>query len=354
MLKLPKTQNSIARAILFIGLLSALQASSQSTHKYANSELTDFTDSLKNTPYPYILPIWGKKVQARGFDIPRPMGVMVNYSHAEQEARIDRVALSLDGIEYIDVTDILSFSKVRPVVNVVTVRPDVYILPFFNVSALAGYYSTVTEIQMTEPFEYPFTAKPSGPLFGVGAMLAGGIGPIFGSWESNLQWNFSKNWEKPNRSWVNGFRFGHQHKNHKKPLTGWTVWIGAESLTLAPQTLGKVNLSEVSGVSQEDKQQASDQLDAWYNSLGPIEQNTLEPFYNRVSGWLNNGDDTILYYDVNKDVVTQWNMIVGGQYQFNKNWQITAETTFGGTRWRTLLSLAYRFGLKSHKPNKKN
>ena len=112
------------------------------------------------------------------------------------------------------------------------------------------------------------------------------------------------------------------------------------------QTLGKVDLEDALGITPEDKERAAEELDDWYNGLGPIDQALFEDFYNNLSGWLKYDDDTILYYDAEKSLKTPWAVVIGGQYQFNKHWWMTAEASWGDKRWRAVFSLAYRFGLK--------
>ena len=42
-------------------------------------------DSIKTKPYPYALPIWGKKVTAMGYDLPYSAGLGVNYFWQESD-----------------------------------------------------------------------------------------------------------------------------------------------------------------------------------------------------------------------------------------------------------------------------
>ena len=35
-----------------------------------------YIDSIKNKPYPYIFPIWGKRLAKKGFDLPLAAGIM--------------------------------------------------------------------------------------------------------------------------------------------------------------------------------------------------------------------------------------------------------------------------------------
>ena len=61
------------RLILFLSFLVAVltQALSQyTTDKVVGQKNEALIDSLKTADYPYLLPIWGKKVAQKGFKLP--------------------------------------------------------------------------------------------------------------------------------------------------------------------------------------------------------------------------------------------------------------------------------------------
>lgn len=318
-------------------------------HKYVHDKLDDYIDSLKRTPYPYVLPFLGKNAQEKGFDIQRPIGIMTNFTFGEQDISIDRLAVSTDNITYQDVTDIVNFTKVRPHINVVNVRPDVWVLPFLNVSGMVGAYNSTTDVWLDEPAEMKFVAHNKGTLAGFGLMAAGGLGPVFVSYTYNGTWSFSDKLFNSSYTSLNGVRIGHQHKNHRRPQTAWNIWIGAESMQISPRSRGALNLSDLTGMTPEDAQNAADELDQWYNELPPSQKLLFGPIYDSVSNWLKNGEDEMLYYDFDKSIVQKWNMLAGFLYQFNKNWMVSTEGSFVGERWRVVLSLQYRLGIRKHR-----
>lgn len=319
------------------------------SHRYQSDKLKAYTDSLKNTPYPYFFPFMGKEVRKKGFDIPLPWGAMLNYSLAHQAIGMKQLAVGLSPETLIDVSNIVEIPVIEPTVNVVAFRPDVFILPFLGVSGLFGKYYSNTHVEIDYPFDLKFNTKGEGRLLGFGINVAGGVGPIFINYSYNGTWAKGEHDFKSNFTSTNGIRIGYQHKNHRHPERAWTLWLGAEHIHLAPQTLAYVDLDNLLGISPEDKERASQELDDWYNGLPELEQRLFEGMYNSISGWLNNGETDKLYYDFEKYLITPWNVVIGGQYQFNKHWWFTAEGTFGGTRWRTVASIAYRFGIKDPK-----
>lgn len=344
-----KTKTSY-KALFLIAFLSlntsiALSQSQQGSHKYTLNKLEQYTDSLKRTPYPYILPFLGKQAQEKGFDIQRPFGIMVTIGQAENELTIDRLAVSTDNITYTDVSDIVNFTKVNPKTEIMSIRPDVWVLPFLNISGLAGYYKSETEVAMDQPADMKFLATSEGNLYGFGILAAGGVGPLFASYQFNGTWSYSDKLFEPTFTSLHGIRIGHQRKHSKRPQTALTVWVGAESMTMSEHSRGSLNLTEMMGMTEEEQQNASEQLDSWYNELPPIRQELLEPIYENLSGMLNDGEDALFYYDFDKSVVQKWNMLAGFQYQINKNIAIGGEGSFIGSRWRAIFTTVYRFGI---------
>ncbi len=68
-----------ALLILSFTIFSSVVFGQVYTNKEVGEKNAELIDSLKNTEYPYILPIWGKKVTKLGYDLPYSAGIGVNY-----------------------------------------------------------------------------------------------------------------------------------------------------------------------------------------------------------------------------------------------------------------------------------
>lgn len=332
------------------------QAAGGGSHKHTSADMTFYTDSLKKTPYRYGLPFLGVKVQKLGFDIPYPVGLMVGATVSQQSLNITDLAISQgEDSTYYDVSNWAKFSGIKPFVYSYTFRPDVWIFPFLNVSGLFGYFTSDTEVLLSEPFEMKFNSHNAGSLVGYGVLLAGGVGPVFITLDFNQVWSHTEALLTPGISYDAGLRVGHNRKNRTQPWKGWSVWVGVEWLQLNKESIGSVDLNTLTGISQEDKQQAADDLDAWWDSpdnpLNPIEKKALEPIKDDIDDWLRNDTDAILYYDFTKEMINPFSFVFGGQYQFSKHWQLTGEGTITPERWRATLTLNYRFGFKMRGKN---
>ncbi|MGI9547945.1 MAG: hypothetical protein ACR2MM_11940, partial [Flavobacteriaceae bacterium] len=77
--------------------------------KVLSEERIAVVDSIADEPYPYLLPIWGKKVIEKGFDIPYSAGVGVNYVTQTSDIIIDNLQVGFNNGELIPLDDFIRF-----------------------------------------------------------------------------------------------------------------------------------------------------------------------------------------------------------------------------------------------------
>ena len=86
------------RNILFYVVLVCF-FTQQINAQYASTKVKEkhdaYTDSLKQVKYDNVFPIFGQKAYQKGFDIPYPTGVMVNYMYIKQGIIVDNLRLGL-------------------------------------------------------------------------------------------------------------------------------------------------------------------------------------------------------------------------------------------------------------------
>lgn len=329
--------------LLIIGISSASIQAQNVINKKAKVHQA-YIDSLKDVPYPYKLPIMGSLIRKKGFDIPMPNGLMINYIVGTQDLTLNNMALGTQPGEYTDVSSIVRFSSVKPSVNVLNLRYDFWVLPFFNLYALGGLVDSKTAVNLALPFQASFEAHGKGTMLGWGAVLAGGIGPLFIQADYNMAWVSMPQLTKSNLSQVFDIRLGHTIEFNKMKASNLSIMVGAQWLKLASNTQGKVNLSELVGFTPEKKEAALGQLDDWYDELPQGQQDTFADFYGSMSNWLSNGQDTDLYYSFNKKLYYPWSLTVGANYQISKRYMLTGMYTFLGSRQQLVIGFNYRFG----------
>ena len=88
-----------------------------------------YIDSIKNSEYTWKLPIWGKKVSKRGIDLPYNAGIMLNTYIGSQKILISDLKVGVNGKDPVPL-DFIKFGEVKAKIQNITVRPDVWLLPF--------------------------------------------------------------------------------------------------------------------------------------------------------------------------------------------------------------------------------
>lgn len=350
------------------------------TNKPVGEKSEPLVDSLKATPYPYALPIWGAKATALGFDLPYSAGLSVNYLTQESQLVIDNIMVGFNGGPQFNIDEIIRIDEAIANASAVNVRPDIWVLPFLNVYGILGKVSSSTKIGAgiflpdtsnvwNEVASFGTTAKFSGTVMGIGITPTMGVGGGWIALDMNFAWTDIDALDKPVKTFVFGPRFGKTFK-FKKPQSQIALWAGGFRVKFSSETTGSLALidlfpnadpqGKVDGaiMNVEEKQI---NVDEWWNGLSAIEQanpvnkakyetanralNTAGELLNAADAALNDGDQATVQYSLDKTLKDAWNFIIGGQYQLNKHWMVRAEYGFLGSRKQFLTSLQYRFGL---------
>ncbi len=309
------------------------------------------TDSTK---YPYSLPLFGNFLHDIGIDLPYPVGIMANYFYGIQDILITDIAVGFsDGpggndIPLTDITRLIEFAEVKAAATSLNFRPDIWLLPFLNVYGIIGKAWANTEVDISYPIKLKALAQLDGMSFGVGMTFAGGVNKYFGVVDINKTWTYMSNFEEPVGTRVISLRLGRTFPVGKNPESNIGVWAGAMSVDMGGTTTGTITMREILSPDVWDaRDQMVDDYWAWYEGVDEFKQEvadrTLTPIVESISDA--NGDATILY-SLTKEAAERWNMIIGGQYQIDKHFQIRAEGGIVGNRKSFLLSANYRFGIK--------
>jgi len=340
---------------LFFGILFcfAFQISfGQYANKKVRTKHDEYTDSLKQVEYDYIFPVFGQKAYKKGFDIPYPVGGMLNYSYMKQGIVIDKIKLGVEadrGVVSPTEVEFLEFGDNTVETQSFVFRPDVWVFPFLNVYGLVGGGTSHTEIFLTSPVTFNAVVDQKGTTMGFGGVLAGGVGPIWGVFDSNLSWTKTDLLADPVRVAVSDFRIGTTLTFKSRPDRNFGVWVGALSINLATSTVGSIKISEL--LPEETKERAteiSDNFDVWLEDQRTgiqkkVKDSQLDEFFDAIGRFGEGGTDTTINYSLSKSVKQRWNGLFGFQYQHNKMWQFRSEFGVVGNRRSLLLSLNYRF-----------
>lgn len=304
------------------------------------------------TKYPYIFPIFGNFLHDIGIDLAYPVGVMGNLFYADQEVIIPDISIGFSNGTttpiLTDITRLVDFEDVRAKALNVNVRPDLWILPFMNIYGIFGKSWVTTEVPITYPIEFTAIADLTGTSFGIGSTFAGGVNGYFFVVDMNRVWSNMSNFEEPVGTSVLSFRAGHTFKVRTHPESNFAVWAGAMRVTMGGITEGTISLGDVLPQEVWDRRdELVTEYYEWYDNVDPIKQGvadrTLTPLIEEFSE--SNGNLTVAY-SLTKEPRNPWNMIIGGQYQYNKHWQARTEFGLIGDRKSYLFSINYRFGVQ--------
>jgi hypothetical protein len=350
------------------------------TNKVVGKKNEALIDSIKVKPYPYILPVWGAKVAAKGFDLPYSAGLGVNYLWQQSDLIIENLFVGFNNGPMYDLDEIIRFDKAVASASAVNFRPDVWILPFLNIYGLFAKAQTSTEIGAgvwipdtsnvwNEVTSFSSKANFNATSFGIGMTPTMGVGGGWMALDMNVTWTDVSALNKPVFTFVFGPRFGKTFK-FKKPERNIAFWAGGFRLHLSSTTEGSLLLSEVLPVDNlqprvDDAitkvEQNQVKVDEWWGGLTPVEQKnpvnvakhqtadrvleTAGNVLNSVDGALNDEQHASVQYSLEKRPKDMWNFVIGSQFQINKHYMIRAEYGFLGSRQQFIGGLQYRFGL---------
>lgn len=302
--------------------------------------------------YPYKFPLLGDKAYEKGFDIQYPFGAMLNYFTAKQDIEITEIAIGFsDGLSsdvpLTDLSELVQFGELSARATSVNVRPDLWVLPFLDVYGIIGKSWAETTVELTYPVEIKTVAELSGTSYGFGLTGAGGLGKFFFVLDGNWVWTMMTNFEDPVKVKNFSFRIGKAFKLAHNPESNLAVWLGAMRIKMGGVTEGNIRMGDLlPPETWTRRDEIVDNYWTWYDDNATLAEKLvadkiLTPVMNRLAEA--DGSGTITYR-IRKQPKQEWNMLLGGQYQFDKHHQIRMEGGILGNRSSLLLSYNYRFG----------
>lgn len=329
--------------LIIASFLISVSAFSQVSSLSIDDVYESYRDSLKETPYPWHLPILGAKVRKMGFDIPYPNGIMLTYGHSKQSLTLDNLEVGFSSDNLVNVDRVARFHSIDANVDAVIAKYDFWLLPFVNVFGLAGRIQSNTDVILGLPFEMAFQAHSVGTTVGWGTVVAGGVGPLVMTGNFVQTWTFVPSLSSPSRTIVVDGRVGYMLR-FKNPERNMVFLVGAQYLGLNPQSSGSADLEKLLGITPEKKQNAAEQLEDWYVDLSDAEKEIFGGLYDGLSGWLNKDEPAKLHYSFSKRLYYPMSMTLGVNFQLNHRFQFNAIYTFLGSREQVVLGFNYRFG----------
>lgn len=350
------------------------------TNKVEGKKNISLEDSLKNSTYPYALPIWGDKATKKGYQLPYSAGVSIQYFGQQSDIAISNLEVGFNNGPMYNIDQLVQFNKAISTASAITARPDFWLFPFLNVYGILGVANASTDIgyglyipdsagNSINVFNGGTTVEFTTSTFGIGMTPTMGVAGCFVALDMNYSWTDVPQLSKPAKTFVFGPRLG-KSINFKNKKSAIAAWVGGFRVHLNSETSGSIPLNEAMDFSglQTKVDNASEQLgslqqgiDSWWAGLTPIEQKNPVNIakYNKANGLLesagvlvneldnaiNTAENSTVQYSMDKKPKNMWNFIIGAQYQYNRHWMVRAEYGFLGSRTQFTGGLQYRFGL---------
>jgi hypothetical protein len=354
------------------------------TQVYSNKEVgkknQQRIDSLKNTEYPYVLPILGKQATKKGFSLPYSAGIGINYLWQKSDLVINNLQVGFNHNPMQNLDQVIRFNNATSEAVGLNIRPDVWLLPFLNVYGIFAKANPSTSVDFgiyapdgsgnwNNIINLNTKANFQATTFGLGVTPTIGVGGGWMALDMNFTWNDIPELDKPAFAFVFGPRFGKTFRM-KTPDRNVALWVGGFRLHLNSGTSGSINLNELmdtnglqqkvnDGIAKVDASQQ--QVEGWWNGLTSIEQKnpvnvakyeTANKALAAVGNFLDGLNESLtdekhasVQYSLDKRPKDMWNFIIGTQYQHNKHWMVRFEYGFLGSRTQIITGLQYRFGL---------
>lgn len=203
--------NTSIRLVLMTSSCLIFQAWAATDSGSTLTPLYDYQDDGQATPVPVkpaakpaashsVLPFLGDEARKRGYDLPEPFGVNINYMNIRQNINVDSInfnGLSLGG-HSLDNAFKIKVGNTRESSKTETLKLDAWLLPFMNIYGLVGYTDghSISQIGVgvkgARKYHYPanlqnldFKLDFKGTTYGIGTTLVGGVGNWFTAVDAN-------------------------------------------------------------------------------------------------------------------------------------------------------------------------
>jgi len=310
-----------------------------------------YVDSIKNSDYKWALPIWGKKASKKGFDLPYAAGIMLNTYIGSQKVLISDLKVGINDKEPVPL-DFIKFGDVKAKIQSITVRPDVWILPFLDLYAIAGGSFAQTNVNVASPINFTTEAEFKGKTFGLGTTIAGGYHGFIFIADFNHTWTQMDKIDGTIQSTMVDPRFGMNFLSKGKPSRSVAFWIGAQGIFINRTTEGNIDLGDLtSNATKPDLDAVVSETADWVKQLPPAQKEVVKYLAQKSLDKLNGVslEGTTISYSLIKKPTSNWSMCIGSQYQFSHRWQVRTEVGFFGGRESILISGNYRFRILKDK-----
>lgn len=183
-------------------------------------------------------PIWGDEARARGYELPKPYGISVIYLGMRQDISVQSIDIDFQNPLIGDLVEGLDLTAKDASVDVdnVSLRADLWVLPFLNIYGILGHTKGVVKAKGSISGEYHIGPWPipieiegvnidfeyEGITYGGGFILAGGYERFFAMIDTNYTYTKLDIAEGHTKAFITAPRVGYEFTVLGRPLRVWT------------------------------------------------------------------------------------------------------------------------------------
>lgn len=351
-------------------------------------------EQLLDTVYPYLLPILGQKVAERGYEQQLPFGLNINYTHNAMDLYISEFGLSVGSdpgssinqlIDQYVTLETLNFQKVEAMSDGLNIRADFWLLPFQNVYGFYASNRGTTNVFLQPEWydedgnlllslpQFGAVAEFDATTWGIGTTLVYGYKNYFISVDGNISKSQSAILDEPAKLVVASARVGNLI-TFKNPHRKLAVYVGGmwRGFVDRKGNQGQIKINEVlpdlgSNVfpainervdANNGQINANNEAIAALDPSRPADQakiavleaeNAALNGKNQALGALDNGLQQVFAsdvgYSIQKDIINNWSVQFGFNFQFNPHWMFRGEYGVANGNTFVLTGIQFRFGL---------
>ncbi|MGJ5640569.1 hypothetical protein [Formosa sp. S-31] len=329
-----------------------------------------------STQYPYVLPIWGQKVQDRGManQLQLPFGFNVNYVNAFVDLEITEFKLLAGNQDLTGIinAETLNFTQVNGTTNGVNFRADAWVLPFMNVYALFSTVKGGTEVSLQPAWkdgtgnimlqlpEFSSKVDFDALAYGLGTTLVFGWNGYFSSVDMNYSRTDTDLLKEQIGYLTMSARLGHTFglsKKNKDFFIGPYLGMMFRDFVGADGSGGQINFNEVfpeldATFNQriEGKIAANQELidDPGTSIPERLKLQAQNQALHTIQDTVNDSGlfSTQIDYFIRKELIQTITFQFGFNLQFNKHWMLRGEYGVADSQRFLMTGLQYRFGVK--------
>lgn len=346
-------------------ILSVLPAS-----LFAQAQKTD------STLYPYVLPVWGQKVQDRGMadQLQLPFGLNLNYINVFLELNITEFALNIGGKDFTNVINVetLNFQEVSATTNGANFRADAWVLPFMNVYGLVSSVTGGTNVTLQPTWkdatgevilqlpQFSSDVQFDALAYGVGTTLIFGWDGYFSSIDMNYSRTETELLEDQVGYLTMSARGGHRfflNKKKKDLFIAPYVGVMYRNFVGPRGSNGQINMDEVfpeadatfnSTVDQKIEDNKDEIDNGNLTAAEKIKLQAQNQALNTIKDEVNESGvfSTEIDYFIKKELIQTITFQFGFNLQLNKNWMLRGEYGVADSQRFLMTGVQYRFGVK--------